>query len=41
MPRYFFNVIDGFSKPDRDGLELPDIAAARREAKASGEILHD
>ena len=40
MPRYFFN-IDGES-PDGDGLELPDIAAARAEAvRAAGEMLRD
>ena len=42
MPRYFFNVVDGFSEPDPDGVELPDLDAARTEAiTAAGEILRD
>jgi hypothetical protein len=32
MPRYFFNVMDGRPLVDKDGIELPDAAAARREA---------
>ena len=28
MPKFFFNVQDG-SIPDRDGYDLPDLAAAR------------
>jgi hypothetical protein len=32
MPRYFFNIANGRSFDDVDGLELPDIAAARAEA---------
>ena len=36
MPRYFFHVVgnNGFFDQDRDGLELEDIIAARREARA-------
>ena len=42
LPRYFFDVIDGFSLIDGEGTELPDLAAARRQAiQASGEILRD
>lgn len=32
MPRYHFNVDDGLSLRDDDGIELPDLAAARKEA---------
>ena len=33
MPRYFFHVRDGASvQPDRDGVELPDLDAARKTA---------
>ena len=32
MPRYHFNVADGRDYPDLQGTELPDLAAARREA---------
>ena len=32
MPRYHFNVHDGVSLPDRDGVELPNLPAARKEA---------
>ncbi len=42
MPRYFFNVIDGFSVPDSDGVVLPDIDGAKTAAVIlSGEILRD
>ena len=42
MPRYFFNVIDGFSTPDSDGVVLPDIEGAKTAAVIlSGEILRD
>ena len=36
MPRYFFHVVgnNGFFDQDRDGLELEDAIAARREARA-------
>jgi len=29
MPRYFFHLYDGTETRDPDGLELPDIEAAR------------
>ena len=32
MPRYYFNIMDGRPVVDREGRELPDAAAARREA---------
>jgi hypothetical protein len=32
MPRYFFNIMDGSPVVDREGVELPDAAAARKEA---------
>ena len=32
MPRYHFNIYDGFSSHDRDGTELADVHEARREA---------
>lgn len=42
MPRYFFNVIDGYSLIDDEGTELPDIYAAQAAAiRTSGEILRD
>ena len=31
MPRYFFDVHDGKHMPDEDGVELPDIDAARKQ----------
>lgn len=42
MPRYFFHVQDGYSSPDLDGSELPDIYTAQAQAiRMSGEILRD
>ena len=32
MPRYYFNIMDGRPVVDREGRDLPDAAAARREA---------
>ncbi|MDP4026309.1 hypothetical protein Q8W71_27170 [Methylobacterium sp. NEAU 140] len=32
MPRFFFNVFDGRSLLDTDGVELPDDTLAREEA---------
>jgi hypothetical protein len=29
LPRFHFNVDDGRNCPDQDGVELPDLAAAR------------
>ena len=40
MPRFHFHVLDGTSVLDRDGLELPDIGAAKVEAaRFVGEVL--
>ncbi|HSV04430.1 MAG TPA: hypothetical protein VLI41_14640 [Phenylobacterium sp.] len=42
MPRYFFNVLDGRSMPDLDGVVLSDAASARREAvRLCAGILND
>ena len=42
MPRYFFHVEDGKSFPDHDGVELPDLHAARINAtKMFGSMLDD
>ena len=35
VPRYYFNVHDGVDIIDKDGTELPDMAAVRREAVLS------
>ncbi len=35
MPRYFFDVHDGFYTRDEEGVELEDIDAARREVWAT------
>jgi hypothetical protein len=32
MPRYYFNIMDGRPVVDREGIDLPDAAAARKEA---------
>jgi hypothetical protein len=32
MPRCYFNIIDGRPVVDREGIDLPDAAAARKEA---------
>ena len=32
MPRYYFSLTNGRTFNDTDGLELPDLAAARKEA---------
>ena len=32
MPRYHFNAYDGIDLPDEDGVVLPDVDVARREA---------
>lgn len=40
MPRYFFDVIDGENALDVEGVELPDLEAARIEgARREGEVL--
>ena len=42
MPRYFFNIHDGTSFIDKQGTELPDLMAARREAiQTSAKMLKD
>jgi hypothetical protein len=42
MPRYFFNIRDGYDlDEDEEGIELPDIDAARAEAQATVEELRD
>lgn len=42
MPRYFFNVYDGYSKLDTEGTDLLDIYTAQSEAiRLSGEILRE
>ncbi|WP_438617100.1 DUF6894 family protein [Methylobacterium brachythecii] len=32
MPRYFFNLYDGVVRSDLDGIDLPNLGAARLEA---------
>ena len=42
MPRYHFNLSDGFTDVDVDGYELADLAAARTAAVLSlGRVLID
>jgi hypothetical protein len=42
MPRYYFNLKDGRLSLDEEGIEFPDIHAARKEAvRYSGEVLRD
>lgn len=42
MPRYFFNVYDGYSELDDTGTEFPDVHAAQTGAvRVSGEIIRD
>jgi hypothetical protein len=42
MPRFFFNIRDGYDvDEDDEGIELPDIEAARAEAIATVEELRD
>jgi len=42
MPRYFFHVHDGTNMPDEEGVELPDLKAARSQGiLACGEMLKD
>ena len=33
MPRYFFNIMNDVKTQDYDGVELPDLEAARGEAQ--------
>ena len=40
MPRYHFNIYDGYSSKDPDGTELADIRQAQREAvRLAGAVL--
>ncbi|QAY78125.1 hypothetical protein [Sphingosinicella sp. BN140058] len=39
MPRFFFDVVSDKRDDDVGGLNLPDLASARREAARSAEIL--
>ena len=40
MPRFFFNIRDGYDlDEDEEGVELPDVEAARAEALATVEEL--
>ena len=42
MPRYFFHVLDGQDFPDHHGVELADLASARKEAiRVAGNLLLD
>jgi hypothetical protein len=42
LPRYFFNVIDGYAVPDLIGTELPDLYTAQAEAiRASSDMLRE
>lgn len=39
MPRFFFNVYDDVVAPDEEGLELPNLQAARLHALAGARDL--
>jgi len=42
LPRYFFHIADGIVRPDSEGTELPNLAAARIEAvTTAGQMLRD
>ena len=42
MPLFFFNIRDGYEvDEDEEGVELPDLEAARAEALATVEELRD
>lgn len=42
MPRYYFNIFDGYSELDDTGTELPDIYTAQTEAvRLTGEVIRD
>ena len=42
MPRYFFNVLDRSTEPDREGSEFPDIYAAQTAAvRYCGELIRE
>jgi hypothetical protein len=39
MPRYYFHVYDDYTALDEDGIDLPDVEAARREALVGARAL--
>ena len=42
MPRFFFHVHDGTSRPDQDGTELPNVETVRTEAvHLAADLLHE
>lgn len=42
MPSYFFEIEDGSGVEDDDGIELPNLGAAREQAvRLMGELLRD
>lgn len=42
MPTYYFHIDNGTFVPDNEGVDLPDVDAARREAvRAAGEMIND
>ncbi|HWW57154.1 MAG TPA: hypothetical protein VN047_09710 [Sphingopyxis sp.] len=42
MPHYFFHTTNGSPHRDEDGMDLPDIDAARREAvRYGGSLISD
>lgn len=41
MPRYFFNVMNDVKTRDFDGIDLPDLDAARGEAQKDIEEILD
>ena len=46
MPRYFFDIHDDIDVTDHEGMELPDLKAARAEAAraladAASDLLHN
>jgi hypothetical protein len=42
MPRFYFNIRDGYDvDEDEEGIELPDLEAARAEALATVEELRE
>jgi len=42
LPRFHFHIMDGTDLFDRDGLQLPDVAAAKLEAiRLAGAVLSE
>jgi hypothetical protein len=42
VPIFHFHIKDGYSQPDHDGTDLPDLARARMESvRLAGAVLHD